>query len=71
MDTRGPARTRYMVSLKLLWEVQAVRLNNMPQDLLSLGVIVDPFFISSSEEPFDNEYYWNVSTNGDLNTRPS
>jgi hypothetical protein len=32
------------------------------QDLLSLGVIVDPFFISSSEEPFDNEYYWNVCT---------
>jgi hypothetical protein len=30
------------------------------QDLNSLGVSVDPYFISKPEEEFDQDYYWNV-----------
>ena len=26
-----------------------------------MGVMIDPFFISATEEAFDDEFYWNVS----------
>jgi hypothetical protein len=31
------------------------------QDLNSLGVSVDPFFVNRAGEEFDAEIYWNVS----------
>lgn len=35
------------------------------QDLNSLGVSVDPYFITKAGEEFDQEYYWNVCVSND------
>ncbi len=63
-DTRNPARTRFLVRTvwrRTRWGMGArTDAREGEQDLSSLGVQVDPFFIGREGTGFDEDAYWNV-----------